>query len=153
MNVLRLNSEGASTSSDGTLVQYVPITSHRYSKLIANSSLTGTEGGRYGVQGGRQQQWAAGTLQRQQHTARNNDGKQDPLSFEVNMAGILDSGLAAYAAAGKVVPGNASVSQGSGALDRFITYLWLTGDFYGTFDFPGMAFPPPCNQGADELHQ
>lgn len=106
---------------------------------MTNSSLTGTEGGRYGVQGGRQQQWAAGTLQKQQYTGRDCHAKQDPLSFEVNMAGILDSGLAAYAAAGKVVPGNASVSQGSGAPDRFITYLWLTGDFYGTFDFPGKA--------------
>jgi len=52
------------------------------------------------------------------------------------MAGILDGGLAAYAAAGKFVSSEAAISQRSGAPDRYITWVWLTGDFYGTFDFP-----------------
>lgn len=58
------------------------------------------------------------------------------LTFEPTMAGRLDAGLSAYAAAGKAVPATSQASKTSGAPDRFITYLWLTGDFYGTLDFP-----------------
>ncbi|KAE8845647.1 hypothetical protein P3342_005946 [Pyrenophora teres f. teres] len=54
------------------------------------------------------------------------------LTFEPTMAGKLDSGRSAYAAAGKVLPADSQASWSSGAPDRFITYVWLTGDFYGT---------------------
>jgi beta-fructofuranosidase len=63
----------------------------------------------------------------------NDDGK---LTFEPTMAGRLDAGRSTYAAAGKVLPANSIASRASGAPDRFISYLWLTGDFYGTQDFP-----------------
>ena len=66
------------------------------------------------------------------------------VSFEVNMAGILDGGLAAYAAAGKFVSSEAAISQRSGAPDRYITWVWLIGDFYGTFDFPGTYHDDPA---------
>lgn len=58
------------------------------------------------------------------------------LKFEPTMAGRLDAGRSAYAAAGKDLLTTSQASQASGAPDRFITYLWLTGDFYGTLDFP-----------------
>ncbi|KAJ4316120.1 hypothetical protein N0V94_005608 [Neodidymelliopsis sp. IMI 364377] len=58
------------------------------------------------------------------------------LKFEPTMAGRLDAGRSAYAAAGKAVLASSQASKTSGAPDRFITYLWLTGDFYGTLDFP-----------------
>ncbi|XPS76559.1 Beta-fructofuranosidase [Ascochyta lentis] len=58
------------------------------------------------------------------------------LRFEPTMAGRLDAGRSAYAAAGKAVLSSSQASQKSGAPDRFLTYLWLTGDFYGTLDFP-----------------
>ncbi|KAF2847126.1 glycoside hydrolase family 32 protein [Plenodomus tracheiphilus IPT5] len=58
------------------------------------------------------------------------------LKFEPTMAGRLDAGRSAYAAAGKGLLATSQASQASGAPDRFITYLWLTGDFYGTLDFP-----------------
>ncbi|KZM21878.1 Beta-fructofuranosidase [Ascochyta rabiei] len=58
------------------------------------------------------------------------------LRFEPTMAGRLDAGRSAYAAAGKAVLSTSQASQKSGAPDRFLTYLWLTGDFYGTLEFP-----------------
>jgi beta-fructofuranosidase len=61
------------------------------------------------------------------------DGK---LKFEPTMAGRLDAGQSAYAAAGKNVLATSQAGRGSGAPDRFISYLWLTGDFYGTLPFP-----------------
>jgi beta-fructofuranosidase len=67
-------------------------------------------------------------------------GKQsivnDSLKFEPTMVGRLDAGRSAYAAAGKAVLASSQASQKSGAPDRFITYLWLTGDFYGTLNTP-----------------
>ncbi|KAF2641042.1 Arabinanase/levansucrase/invertase [Massarina eburnea CBS 473.64] len=71
--------------------------------------------------------WVAGT----QKLSEN--GK---LEFEPTMAGFLDCGRSAYAAAGKEVRESSLPSQTSGAPDRFITYVWLTGNFYGTLDFP-----------------
>lgn len=71
--------------------------------------------------------WAAGK------TSINDRGQP---SFEPNMAGHLDWGSSAYAAAGKLVPASALTSEKSGAPDRFITYNWLTNDFYGSNDFP-----------------
>ncbi|KAJ8114553.1 hypothetical protein OPT61_g3597 [Boeremia exigua] len=58
------------------------------------------------------------------------------IKFEPTMAGRLDAGRSAYAAAGKAVPSSSQASQKSGAPDRFLTYLWLTGDFYGTLNTP-----------------
>lgn len=58
------------------------------------------------------------------------------LTFEPTMAGRLDAGRSAYAAAGKHISATSQASRASGAPDRFITYLWLTGDFYGTLEFP-----------------
>ena len=67
-------------------------------------------------------------------------GKQsivnDSLKFEPTMVGRLDAGRSAYAAAGKAVLASSQASQKSSAPDRFITYLWLTGDFYGTLNTP-----------------
>lgn len=56
--------------------------------------------------------------------------------FTPTMAGRLDWGFSAYAAAGKVLPASSLASNKSGAPDRFISYVWLTGDIYGTADFP-----------------
>ncbi|EUC31783.1 glycoside hydrolase family 32 protein [Bipolaris zeicola 26-R-13] len=61
------------------------------------------------------------------------DGK---LTFEPTMAGRLDAGRSAYAAAGKLLSADSQPSWASGAPDRAITYLWLTGDLYGTSPFP-----------------
>lgn len=58
------------------------------------------------------------------------------VKFVPNMAGKLDWGHSAYAAAGKVLPANSQASQKSGAPDRFISYIWLTGDYYNTLSFP-----------------
>lgn len=72
--------------------------------------------------------WAAGNI------SINDDGK---LEFSPTMAGKLDWGDSAYAAAGKELPSTSNASTSSDAPDRFISYLWLTGDFYGTLtDFP-----------------
>lgn len=59
------------------------------------------------------------------------------VKFTPTMAGKLDWGDSAYAAAGKLLPASSLASRKSGAPDRFITYLWLTGDFFGTLkSFP-----------------
>ncbi|KAI1413669.1 glycoside hydrolase family 32 protein [Hypoxylon sp. FL1857] len=74
----------------------------------------------------REMLWASGDVSCE-------DGK---VKFVPNMAGKLDWGTSAYAAAGKELPATSKASQKSDAPDRFISYLWLTGDFYGTLDFP-----------------
>ena len=57
--------------------------------------------------------------------------------FEPTMAGKLDWGVFAYAAAGKILPADSLASKASGtATDRFISYLWLTNDDFGTSDSP-----------------
>ncbi|OTB01346.1 glycoside hydrolase family 32 protein [Hypoxylon sp. CI-4A] len=58
------------------------------------------------------------------------------VKFTPSMAGTLDWGTSAYAAAGKVLPATSQASTKSGAPDRFISYIWLTGDVYETVDFP-----------------
>lgn len=78
------------------------------------------------VSDSRQMLWAAGNVTLQ-------DGA---IKFAPTMAGFLDWGTSAYAAAGKELPASSQASMKSNAPDRFITYLWLTGDFYGTHDFP-----------------
>ncbi|SPO07440.1 uncharacterized protein DNG_10134 [Cephalotrichum gorgonifer] len=62
--------------------------------------------------------------------------KKGEVKFTPTMAGILDWGASAYAAAGKYLPASSEASEKSGAPDRFVSYVWLTGDFYGTADFP-----------------
>ncbi|KAL5356165.1 glycosyl hydrolase [Aspergillus floccosus] len=61
--------------------------------------------------------WASGSVSAQGSNA----------TFTPDMIGVLDWGLSAYAAAGKVVPSTARVSQ-QRAPDRFISYVWLNGD-------------------------
>ncbi|KAF5026128.1 hypothetical protein F66182_1776 [Fusarium sp. NRRL 66182] len=56
------------------------------------------------------------------------DGKP---KFTPTMAGTMDWGSSAYAAAGKYLPASSKASTKSGAPDRFISYVWLTGDYYG----------------------
>ncbi|KAK7049398.1 hypothetical protein VNI00_005999 [Paramarasmius palmivorus] len=107
-NIFRIGSDGL--DSNGTLF-----------------TLTGTEGGKYGVQGGRAQLWAAHELE-----APTNE----TVSMNVTMAGVLDWGMAAYAAAGKDVPASSKPSQESGAPDRYVVWVWLTGTFYGSIPFP-----------------
>lgn len=58
------------------------------------------------------------------------------LAFTSTMAGKLDWGRSAYAAAGKILPASSQTSQKSSSPDRFISYLWLTGNYYETLDFP-----------------
>ncbi|KAJ5401088.1 hypothetical protein N7465_011577 [Penicillium sp. CMV-2018d] len=53
------------------------------------------------------------------------------VTFSPDMVGVYDWGLASYAAAGKVVPASSQASTASGAPDRFISYVWLTGDVFG----------------------
>lgn len=76
----------------------------------------------------REMLWAAGTV-----SLGEEDGKP---KFAPTMAGYIDWGHSAYAAAGKEVPASSQAAQKSGAPDRFISYVWLTGDFYGTHNFP-----------------
>jgi beta-fructofuranosidase len=78
------------------------------------------------VSDNREMLWAAGTH-------KFVDGN---LQFVPSMAGRLDAGRSAYAAAGKLLPASSQAGKNSGAPDRFISYLWLTGNFYGTLDFP-----------------
>jgi beta-fructofuranosidase len=57
--------------------------------------------------------------------------------FEPTMAGVLDWGIQSYAAAGKILPASSQASKNSGTtVDRFLSYLWLTNDDYGTTNFP-----------------
>lgn len=76
----------------------------------------------------REMSWASGTI---------GFDRRGELKFTPTMAGKLDWGKSAYAAAGKLLPSSSQASQQSDVSnDRFITYLWLTNDFYGTLDFP-----------------
>ncbi|KAH8897614.1 Arabinanase/levansucrase/invertase [Thozetella sp. PMI_491] len=75
----------------------------------------------------REQLWAAGNI------TTLPDGT---IHFAPTMAGKLDWGLFAYAAGGKLLPASSKASLKSGAPDRFISYLWLTGNNFGTSDFP-----------------
>ncbi|PYH42157.1 glycoside hydrolase family 32 protein [Aspergillus saccharolyticus JOP 1030-1] len=65
--------------------------------------------------------WAAGAVE-----TRPEDGR---VQFTPSMAGFVDCGFSAYAAAGKVLPATSQVSRGSGVeVDRFLSFVWLTGD-------------------------
>ncbi|KAJ5488010.1 hypothetical protein N7530_002310 [Penicillium desertorum] len=56
-----------------------------------------------------------------------NDGS---VTFKPTMAGVLDWGLSGYAAAGQILPATSQASKKSGAPDRFISTVWLTGDLF-----------------------
>ena len=71
----------------------------------------------------REMLWAAGNV------TLGDDGKP---KFVPTMAGYLDWGQSAYAAAAKELPATSQASRASGAPDRIISYVWLTGDFFGT---------------------
>lgn len=58
------------------------------------------------------------------------------VKFAPTMAGKLDWGVYAYAGAGKILPASSPASQNSGAPDRFVIYLWLTNNDFGTNAFP-----------------
>ncbi|ETS87455.1 hypothetical protein PFICI_01283 [Pestalotiopsis fici W106-1] len=68
--------------------------------------------------------WAAGTVEL-------SDGD---IRFNPSFAGVLDWGASAYASHGQHLPAWSKASQKSGAPDRYITTIWLTGDFYDTTD-------------------
>ncbi|KAK5111666.1 hypothetical protein LTR62_004771 [Meristemomyces frigidus] len=79
----------------------------------------------------REMLWSAGNI-----TTSSNGS----VHFVPSMAGKLDWGQWAYAAAGKLLPANSSASKASGVdHDRFISYLWLTNDNFGTDAFPVVA--------------
>ncbi|KAI6890851.1 hypothetical protein KC334_g14468, partial [Hortaea werneckii] len=89
--------------------------------------------------------WASGTLSKNetQHGWGHDSwgawghGKDDSeVKFQPNMAGFLDWGTSAYAAAGKYLPASSQASQQSGAEDRFISYVWITSNHFGDLDFP-----------------
>ncbi|KAF2767628.1 Arabinanase/levansucrase/invertase [Teratosphaeria nubilosa] len=64
-------------------------------------------------------------------------GKNGSVHLEPIMAGKLDWGIWAYAAAGKFLPSGSTPSEASGtSTDRFVIYLWLTNNDFGTNDFP-----------------
>jgi len=76
--------------------------------------------------------WASGKVTR---------GPHGQVRFTPNMAGHLDWGKSAYAAAGKIVPSTSAASRGSVANDRFVSYVWLTGTHFGDLNFPGKHLP------------
>lgn len=64
------------------------------------------------------------------------------VTFTPDMVGVFDWGLSSYAAAGKFLPKSSQASTASGAPDRFISYVWLTGDVFG-----GVVGFPAAQQG------
>ncbi|KAF2717515.1 glycoside hydrolase family 32 protein [Polychaeton citri CBS 116435] len=88
----------------------------------------------------RQMLWAAGTVSQNASIEVTPWNSPDPYSngllrFEPFMAGTLDWGFSAYAAAGKDVP-SSLVSRSSGVPDRYISVLWLTNDEFSEVPFP-----------------
>ncbi|KAK8214821.1 hypothetical protein M8818_002404 [Zalaria obscura] len=75
----------------------------------------------------REMLWSSGNLTKAENGS---------VTYEPSMAGKLDWGVYAYAAAGKILPASSAASNKSGAPDRFISYIWLTGTNFGTSDFP-----------------
>ncbi|KAJ5181142.1 Concanavalin A-like lectin/glucanases superfamily [Penicillium cf. griseofulvum] len=66
--------------------------------------------------------WTAGSI---------STPRGENVTFTPEMVGVFDWGMASYAAAGKVLPRSSQASTASGAPDRFISYVWLTGDVFG----------------------
>ncbi|KAB8230171.1 glycoside hydrolase family 32 protein [Aspergillus alliaceus] len=58
------------------------------------------------------------------------------VTFKPTMAGVIDWGISAYAASGKVLPATSQASEKSGAPDRFIIYVWLNQVFGASTGFP-----------------
>ncbi|KAJ5318363.1 hypothetical protein N7476_004783 [Penicillium atrosanguineum] len=79
------------------------------------------------------QLWAAGGL---------STAEGENVEFVPNMVGVFDWGLSSYAAAGKLLPKSSQASTSSSAPDRFISYVWLTGDVFG-----GVVGFPAAQQG------
>ncbi|RAK98521.1 glycoside hydrolase family 32 protein [Aspergillus ibericus CBS 121593] len=63
--------------------------------------------------------WVSGTV-----------ANNSSITFTPNMAGFLDWGFSSYAASGKILPATSQPSTKSGAPDRFISYVWLSGDLF-----------------------
>ena len=59
-----------------------------------------------------------------------NVSKDGGVTFTPTMAGFLDWGVSAYAAAGNILPASSKVSSKNQVPDRFVSYVWLTGDLY-----------------------
>ena len=59
-----------------------------------------------------------------------NISKDGGVTFTPSMAGFLDWGVSSYAAAGNILPTSSKASSKSHAPNRFISYVWLTGDLY-----------------------
>lgn len=84
--------------------------------------------------------WAAGTVSLK-------PGTKEPV-FTPTMASRLDWGLTAYAAAAQVLTADSQASSRSGiSADRWIVYVWLTGDEFGTLDY----YPPPAQNWTGAL--
>lgn len=79
------------------------------------------------------QLWAAGEI---------STSSSGTAAFSPDMVGVFDWGLSSYAAAGKFLPASSLPSIASGAPDRFISYVWLTGDVFG-----GVVGFPSAQQG------
>ncbi|KAE8154075.1 glycosyl hydrolase [Aspergillus avenaceus] len=63
--------------------------------------------------------WVAGNV--------SNNGN---ITFTPSMAGIFDWGASGYAASGNILSASSKASTKSGAPDRFISTVWLTGDLF-----------------------
>lgn len=59
-----------------------------------------------------------------------NVSKDGGVTFTPSMAGFFDWGISSYAAAGNILPASSKASSKSHAPNRFISYVWLTGDLY-----------------------
>ncbi|KZF22265.1 glycoside hydrolase family 32 protein [Xylona heveae TC161] len=66
------------------------------------------------------QLWAAGKV-----------SKHGNITFTPTMAGTLDWGISAYAGSGKEMPSTSQASTKAGAPDRFISWVWLSGNSFG----------------------
>lgn len=81
----------------------------------------------------RDMNWSSGKI-----TLNNSTGLP---KFDVTMSSRLDWGRAAYAASGQNLTAGSAPSVKSGVTqDRWIMFVWMTGDFFGTKGF----YPPPA---------
>ncbi|KAG8163132.1 hypothetical protein KVR01_007610 [Diaporthe batatas] len=95
--------------------------------IVRNVSSWGGEFLRHG-------NWATGNV-----TLR--PGTKEPV-FTPTMASRLDWGLTSYAAAAQVLTADSQTSTKSGVtVDRWIAYIWLSGDEFGT-----LKYAPPAAQ-------
>ncbi|KAK1077236.1 hypothetical protein LTR33_008258 [Friedmanniomyces endolithicus] len=114
-NVFTLNHEGYSNSTDA---EFFTTLSAEWSEAPIIPQVSQF----------REMLWASGNV---------SSSPNGSVHFEPTMAGKLDWGVFAYAAAGKLLPATSQASKHSGTtVDRFIIYLWLTNDNFGTSAFP-----------------